>query len=286
MNITKHTTCIITLFKNDAISNVLVTGEFADDASRYGLILRNGVPTFVCSSLYIKGGIAVNVSVKNKGSVFSEEGRLDDISVCRGGRLDVCPKATTTRIKECGGAVYCNFPWTMTDEQIKAAAQFDHSDMYISDLSGAVTIHENTRFHDLNVGRNANIDVMGGVLENSKFDHCLINLFYGTITDCVVNNSGFSIYGGNIGNVVFDEKSDIIFDVAEDDERFTCDNVVIKSGCKIIRMHHIKKDGSFTCPDLSKFTIEDGVTIEDKYNSDVEFKDIDDDTTAVEENKE
>ena len=269
MNITKRTSCILTVYKDDAVSNVLVTNEYASQAEMLGFTLKNDVPTIICSHLYIKGGTVINVSIKNGGSVTVESGKLDGVSICRGGRLDLGPKAKATRVMECGGAVYCCYPWTMTDDEIKNACQFMYSDMYISELTGTVTLHENTKFHNLIVGKNAFIELIGGTIEHSTFDGCSISLRYGSLIDCAISNATVNIDGGCIGNVVFKSGCIINIGVLEDDARFICDNVTIASGCKIIRHHISKGDGSFNNPNLDKFIIDPDVTIEEKYFSNV-----------------
>ena len=266
MFIKKSVWCNITLFKDDAISHVLVTKAYENFPDQYGLIVKDGIPTYVCSTLYLEGGTAVNVQVKDGGIINAKSGIIDNIAVCRGGRLDVCIGAKATDIRECGGVVYGNIPWTMSEE-CKDNMKFTPMSMWLSEVSGVMSLHEGTRFYNLTVYKDVLIDVIGGELVDSVFNCGTIEMRYGTLRNITLQkNSMLTIYSGTAENITIGEGCTLrLGDQSLETYDFTAKNVVIKKGAKIIRSCTMDEHGDLHGPSINQLTIEGGVVIQSEY---------------------
>lgn len=266
MLIKKSVWCNITLFKDDAISKVLVTKEYENYPEQYGLIIKDGVPTYVCSSLYLKGGTAINVQVKEGGSVHAESGIIDNIAICRRGRLDVCAGAKVTDIRECGGVVYGNIPWTMSEE-CKDNMKFTPMSMWMSDVSGVMSLHEGTRFYNLVVNKGVLIDIVGGQLDDTTMNCGSIELRWGHINHLKLEkDSILTVYSGSIEDVTIKKGCTLrLGDQTLGTYNFDAKNVVIEKGAKIIRTCTMDEHGALQGPSLDQFKIDDGVIIQSEY---------------------
>ena len=269
MKINKQTMCTITLGPNDAISNVCVDGSITKD-SLLGVIMHNndnGEPVieYVCSRLIIQGGVAKGVNIRDGGEVVVDSGLIDVVQVEYGGHLTV-NGGDATGITESGGAV--NGPF-MKD---KGSLSFEPCSSTFHMLKGDITLHTGTTFRRSDCW-DANVVILGGVLENCSTHHSTVNVYQGgTCRDVhMVGYSSLVIYGGTVENVKVACNSHIFLSPMVDQNGKYINllehvkNVTVRNSAWI----EIHYDEGEEIPSLDGLTIEDGTHVYiDRYDDD------------------